>query len=231
MVENIEEVEVMEVVEEPAKPQEADQFKKTEALAKYESEVPTLTAPALQLVITSEEDDAKANTMLGVVREKQKQLQKNLKEDISFPNAYIKWVREKYAIPSQMLEKAEEAILKAIGDWRAKLREEQERKQAEENAKALEALNKSPDASPLPVANPVKVQGGPAKTVDSGEFKVSYRTDWYAEVVNPDEVPREWCDPNLLRLNKYADLMKEKASVPGVAFHSKEVPYTRRTKS
>jgi hypothetical protein len=53
--------------------------------------------------------------------------------------------------------------------------------------------------------------------------------NWQARVVNEDLVPREYCSPDLVKLGRYAKLMKSKAAVPGVVFE--DVGTTRRTRA
>jgi len=56
---------------------------------------------------------------------------------------------------------------------------------------------------------------------------VSVRTVWYAEIRDINAVPREWMVVDLAGLNKVAQTLKERASVPGVVFRSKKVMASR----
>jgi hypothetical protein len=63
--------------------------------------------------------------------------------------------------------------------------------------------------APVFVPEPVKVEKPEGQ---------SYVANWQARVVDANLVPREYCIPDLVALGKYAKLMKDKASIPGVVF-------------
>jgi hypothetical protein len=110
-------------------------------------------------------------------------------------------------------EVARKAEQKKIDDERAKV------------AKNLEAAGLPEQAAEVrnaPVAPSVAQAAPVAKPVGQSNLE-----NWQAEVTDADKVPREFCTPDLSKLNKYAKLMKGKASVPGVTFT--DVGTVRRT--
>lgn len=100
------------------------------------------------------------------------------------------------------------------------LRRAEEKKQAEEKlqlAERMEAagMKKQAEAvldapmAPVEVAAPVKVEKPEGQ---------SYVENWQARVVDETKVPYEYCSPDLVKLGRYAKMMKGKASMPGVLF-------------
>jgi hypothetical protein len=62
---------------------------------------------------------------------------------------------------------------------------------------------------PVNLPSPARVETPQGQTIIA---------NWQARVVNPDLVPREYCIPDQVKINKYAKLLKSKASMPGVEF-------------
>lgn len=56
---------------------------------------------------------------------------------------------------------------------------------------------------------------------------VSYREQWIAEIVNVDEIPREYMIPNLVAINKVVQATKGLIKIPGVKIYSKKVLVSR----
>lgn len=113
---------------------------------------------------------------------------------------------------------AEEVARKA-GDLEAaeKSRREAQRAAAEAERKA--------SVVPVPFASKVETI---ATTTDTGSSKNIWGTTWDCEVVEPDKVPREYCEPSEKRIRAFAKLYQEKAVMPGVRFFKKDTVQVRR---
>ena len=101
-----------------------------------------------------------------------------------------------------------------------RLRRAEEKRMADEKlalatrmaeAGMVEQAEKVLDAptAPVNVPEPVKIETPKGQTIIA---------KWQARIVNPDLVPREYCIPDTVKINKYGKLMKDKASIPGVEF-------------
>ena len=112
-----------------------------------------------------------------------------------------------------------------------RIRKEQERKMQEQAEKERLALlkkaEKAQEKGQEQKAENLKelAQTTIAPVIASSVPKVGgvgFRTDWYAEVVNVSEVPREYMEPNQTALNKIATATKGTIKIPGVRFYSKD---------
>ena len=75
---------------------------------------------------------------------------------------------------------------------------------------------------------PVTASAAQTVTVEAGEGQAVIE-NWQARVVDADLVPREYCTPDLVKLGRYAKLMKSKAAIPGVVFE--DIGTIRRNKA
>lgn len=57
---------------------------------------------------------------------------------------------------------------------------------------------------------------------------ISSRQDWDVEIVNPNAVPREYCDPSIERLKQFVKATNGQGRVPGVRIFAKTVTSVRR---
>lgn len=114
--------------------------------------------------------------------------------------------------------------------------EEAARIKAEAEKKAQEAIETGDDKKLEEAASEERVaafiENAPVKAkqkteVSSGASFIPV-TRWYARVIDEKAIPREFLIVDLVRLNKFATTMKEKASVSGVQFYS-ETTNTRRS--
>jgi hypothetical protein len=127
----------------------------------------------------------------------------------------------------------EQHCLKVIGVFRQREREHQEHEQQKADRIAERQFDRQVDkgetpAVPVPVARKVE---GLAPTADTGEAKNIWMTEWDFEIVKPDLVPREFCEPDEKRIRQYAKLMMAKAVMAGVRFFEKDKVQVRRTKA
>lgn len=87
------------------------------------------------------------------------------------------------------------------------------------NEQAEELGIEAPKVAPIQAPKPVKVLRG-----DSGA-SVYTRKAWAAEIIKPDEVPREWCTPDMKKINESVRMGKRE--IPGVKIFEKETAVTR----
>jgi hypothetical protein len=103
-----------------------------------------------------------------------------------------------------------------------RLRREEEKRQAEERlalatrmeaAGMVEQAEKIIDApvAPVNVPEPAKVETPKGQTIID---------HWVARIIDPDRVPREFCEPSQVKLNKLATMMGRKAVCEGVVFEN-----------
>jgi hypothetical protein len=98
-------------------------------------------------------------------------------------------------------------------------RKAEQAKAAEERlavATRLEAAGMKEQAEKVlnaPVAATGIVATQISKPVDQVEVE-----NWQAQITDPEKVPREFCIPDLVKLNKFAKMTKGMALVPGVTF-------------
>jgi hypothetical protein len=113
---------------------------------------------------------------------------------------------------------AEEAARKA-GDLEAA---EKSRREAQ---KAAAEAERKASVVPVPFASKVETI---ATTTDTGSSKNIWGTEWDFEIVKPDLVPREFCEPDEKRIRQYAKLMMAEAVMAGVRFFEKDKVQVRR---
>lgn len=111
-------------------------------------------------------------------------------------------------------EAARKAEQRRLDDEKLKLAERLEGVGMNEQAKAvLDAPIAASEVQAVKVA------------VAEGQVNVE---NWQAIIVNPELVPREFCSPDQVKLNRYAKLMKAAGAVAGVEF--KDIGTVRRAK-
>jgi hypothetical protein len=113
--------------------------------------------------------------------------------------------------------RAKEAADKKIRDDAADALRKQQEKDLLKDAKKLEKQGETEaaavvreQAANLPTPQLPVV---PAVPKQAGSVTV---TRWKYEIVNPDEVPREFCDPTPGRIRKVVDALGDKCKIPGI---------------
>ena len=215
---------------EPAQP---EPYEKTDALLVVEQEVTELSVQVFQVSeITTPELHQEAEKWLSFIRIQLQDAEKARAADVKKPNDYVRWINSKYKEKTDLLRKMEQHCLKVIGVFRLRERERQEHEQAIADRAAEKQFDRQvakgeTPAVPVPVSRKVE---GLAQTADTGQAKNIWGTEWDFEVVKPDLVPREFCDPSEKRIRAFGKLYGAKAVMPGVRFFSKDKVQVRRTK-
>jgi hypothetical protein len=147
-------------------------------------------------------------------------------------------LRDSVLVP---FKQAQETIDRKIRDYRVQVR----RKQEAEAAAALKAANEKAEAerlakaekqmdagdlkgceqtlkAPLPPAN-VRIETQAAPTVKG----LSFRTEWFFEITDPDAVPRNLCSPDEKRIRAMVKGMQGATNIPGIRVWSSEVSSKR----
>ena len=136
---------------------------------------------------------------------------------------YDKWDRGLSKFYRDEQEKKKRAELEAQEEAHKKADE-----QNKENSKMLKKVGRTEEAKQIlqkkPVAAPIV---RPKVEKPKGVY---HQTRYYAEVIDPNLVPREYCIPDEKKLNKLAGATEGKMNIPGVVFRSHTKTITR-TKS
>lgn len=224
----------VEIIDAPIEQnQEQEPYDKTTALVSVEQDADALSLQVFQVTeIDTPQLHQEAEEWLSVIRIKLQDLEKSRQLDVKKPNDYVRWLNSKYRESSDLLRKMEAHCLKVIGAFRQREREKQEVEQAKADRLAERQFQKQIDKGitpvvPVPVSQKVE---GIAQTADTGKAKNIWGTEWDCEIVKPDLVPREFCDPSEKRIRAFAKLYKEKAVMAGVRFFEKDVVQVRRVK-
>ena len=118
--------------------------------------------------------------------------------------AWKKAEDDRRAREAETLRRAEE---KRLADERLELAARMEAAGMKEQA---EQIIDAP-AAPVDVPAPVKVETPKGQTIID---------HWVARIIDPDRVPREFCEPSQVKLNKLATMMGRKAVCEGVVFEN-----------
>ena len=193
-------------------------------------------------------DYEKAGHILKVLKGKEKELADKKARILSPLSDATKAVRELFSVPEGLLKgainltsqamldfkrrvdrereqaqrAAEAARQKAIDDEKARLLAESQ--QAASQGKVIESIKlvKQAERSVI-VSTPVQMPI-PAAPVAAG---LGTRKTWKAEVIDAAAVPRQWCTPDIARLNALARETKGAATVEGVRIFCEETIVNR----
>lgn len=130
-----------------------------------------------------------------------KELEKKIKAQI-----------ERYALDRQLEASIEQAQLN-----RQQAATESDRRNA-----LADALDAADEGAAAELARTAPLTGPTAFVAPLPDVEgVRTKDEWYAEVTNEAEIPREYMTPDIEKLNQYARMMKGQASLPGVAFRKR----------
>lgn len=167
-------------------------------------------------VITSDDDMAYANELLIYVKSQYKTLE-DRRKSVSKPlNDVLKTYNAWFKPALTALKDAETLLKQKIAEATATARRAQD-----EALKLVEASQGEGPAEVLAIAH--------GRDVVHVPDNVSIREVWDCEVVDPDLVPRAFCDPNPQRLLAYVNAFGAQAEVAGVKFFKKQI-VTQRSK-
>jgi predicted RNA-binding protein with RPS1 domain len=124
--------------------------------------------------------------------------------------------------------RAKEAEAKRLRDETADALRKQQAKDLEKDARKLEKQGETEaaavvreQAANLPTPSlPIM----PATPKQAGSVSV---TKWKFEIETPDEVPREFCDPNPTKVRKVVEALGDKCKIPGVRVWQETAEHSR----
>jgi len=199
-------------------------------LKALETKGTALINQANALKITTAEESADAVNISGQLQEVTKQVKKKC-EDFLEP---YKKVTAAINGPKKRITEAVTNAKNIINQKLFQFKKQEEIEQAKQqkmideaskklqknlNEQAKELGIKAPQVAPIQAPKPATVLRG-----DSGASVYS-RKVWTAEVVNEKEVPREWCSPDMKKINDSVRMGKR--DIPGVKIFEKETVVTR----
>ncbi|MBW2094182.1 MAG: hypothetical protein JRI80_04770, partial [Deltaproteobacteria bacterium] len=157
--------------------------------------------------VDSEETVQQAVAMAGDSKRLGKDLEAKRKEIVKAPNQYVRSVNAFVKNFTRPLNKIEAVLKTKIAHYQYQLeleRREQERKAKEEAARLQVQLKKEAQEKGVEPAKVVPIAVPEAdKVVRSGAGASAHtRRVWKAEIVDPDAVPREFCSPDIKKINE-----------------------------
>jgi hypothetical protein len=195
-------------------------------------------AKSLGSKIESPEAFQKAERVLKDITKTSNQAEK-VRKDLSLPYTnFAKKIKAMGDEAKELLEKEKPVVKKLIGDYlteqerlrqieikkqmqaeeEARLKAEAERieaeKQASMNVFGAVEIKPEPDVFQGDEA-PVQIITAPvvSKTCSST------RMVWKYEIINPELIPRNFCNPDPVKIRKYLSFEQDSANIPGVRFY------------
>lgn len=218
----------------------------TEEQKKKYSDVPALVKKA-EITIKSQAELDLATEILKEIKSRYKELETQRKEITAPLDKAKKAVMDLFRTPLENLEKAEKKLKAGITAYTAemerKAREEQLRLQklaeeeAEKERKKLEAkIKRAEESGKVDKVEELQAQKEaiapievPVITPQVEKPKgIAFREVWSAEVVDINQLPREYLIPDMQKLNKVAQATKGTISIPGVKFIMQKVVVSTR---
>jgi len=217
----------------------------TTQVKKEEKQVAAIYIESTQITISNQEQYEGASEFLKRVKAKIKDLD-TLRKSITKPLDTAKQkVMDLFNPPITALKRAESGVKREMIKYdteQEKIREEHQKKlqqQAEEKARkereALEARakkweekGKEEKAEALrEQAEEIEPEAPVVAPIEQKPKGVSYREKWSAEVIDVNQVPREYMIPNQQALDKVAQATKGSITIPGVKFKKEKILSSR----
>lgn len=179
-----------------------------------------------KIVVTTEAEQKNAEDLLIHGRQALKDIEAKRKELLQPVNETRDRINALFKPLTDKLNMGLHLVNEALQVWHKKQAEEAAELQrialAEQAAKLAEAEETGEIVSAPAVAD---IPAAPAKTSRANLGSVTYREDIDVIIVNPLQVPRQYCDPNISRIRAAAKSgVKE---IPGVLITTKTTPVTR----
>ena len=152
-----------------------------------------LSKLATALEVKNEVAQATASDMRIQIKEMQKKLKARLNWFIEPAQKYVKFMKNSFELIFTKLDFADEVLEGKMVSFY----EEQERLLKEEQAKLIKKNEKLLGQGKIPIAIPESID----TSVQSAEGKTIFTKAWVCDIIDPDKVPREYCDPNQAKLN------------------------------
>lgn len=167
---------------------------------------------ATNFLIETDEDYKEAGHLLVLVKTRFKTMDDARSSEVGPINAKVKAVNDRYRAALNALRDVESRLKDLMGKWMQKQREEQQRLLMEAQAAAQGQSTIDTTQAGLRLAS--SLIDAAKQAAPSRLHGISGRDVWRVEVVDPDLVPREFCSPDLLKLQKAVDAGA--TAIPGV---------------
>lgn len=211
----------------------------TNEIAIIEQKVNPAVAEAQNMVINNNPQYVKATDFLKIIKGLQKEVEEAFDPGIEAAHRAHKVVidqKKRYFDPLVSAERLikskmscflleeerlrlenEERLRKEVEKAQEKLKAKAEKEQANGNGKKAEELLQKADNLVAPTLAPTteKVEG------------ISFRENWYAEIVDLKLLPKEYMLPDMVKLNRFAKAMKDSVAIPGVVFRVEKIINSR----
>lgn len=188
------------------------------------------------LVVKDDQGYIAAQEALKFLKKKAKQIEDWFKPQVKKAHELHKELKGKENAALNPLREVYKSISGRCGEYRAeqeriaaeKQREEEERLRKEEeerrlaDAEKLEAEGKREEAEEV-ISEPVNVAPVPWKAPPKVEG-VSYTTTWKFEIEDTKKIPREFMQPDTVKIGQYVRAMKESAKIEGVKIWAQKTP-------
>jgi hypothetical protein len=193
-------------------------------------EIDKLKTDAEVAVVQDESGLKAAVSMTKAVKELDKKITAQRKETIAAADKFVRTVNTFCRDFTSKLQTIEKTLKKKIGDYQYRqelARREAERKAQEEARKLQEDLDKEAEkkgVEKVEVTTPVMPkQDLVARTEDGASAHI--RMEWTVDVINEDEVPREYCSSDSSKLKAAAKAGVRE--IRGCKIYEKPIPVIR----
>jgi len=181
-----------------------------------------------ELVVTDDPGFIAAQEALKVIKKRQKAVEEWFRPQVKKAHELHKELKGKENSAVNPLKQIYKDIAAQCSSYQMKKEEEARRIQREEEdrlrkekedeqlAEAADlAAQGKPEEAESVISQPVHVPAPPLKTAPKTEG-VSYTTRWKFDIENTAIIPREFLQPDTVKIGQYVRAMKEAAKIPGV---------------
>lgn len=194
-----------------------------EQLDRFKAVVEIMRGQAETLAVADRESSKAAVSLGSQAKKKWKEIEDKRKELVGPPNDFIKAVNRLAKEVQEPLADIERILKKKISEWETKVRLElaKAQEEASQEAKRLqEQINAEAEAAgvtaPVVVTPVLPETPSPIRT-EAGS--ASQRKEWAFEIINPQEVPRDYC---MVDERKIREAVKNGIrAIPGVKIFEK----------
>lgn len=179
------------------------------SIEQYRAAILEMEKQASAYEVTNEETAQQAVDMTKETKDLYNKVENQRKQFVAEPNKFVKSINAFAKSFTEKLLGIERMLKKKIGDYqyRQEFQRREEEKRAREEAeklqKQIDQEAKEKGVESVTVAAPVLLKKKPV--VRSESASASIRTKWKAEVLNPDEIERQFCSPDMKKIQAAVD--------------------------
>ena len=193
------------------------------------SKIAEVVANYMTIVVKDEETSVVAAVALTRVRAFLKSIDEERKAYIQPFNDFVKEINSKSKSLCEDLVKAHLHLISELRDYRQQIEKARQKEQARLDRLAQRRFERA-EAQGKPTLIPEAISSivrGAPKSVETEVSKVTFRTDWRAEIVDESLLPRQYLIPDEVGILAMIRATKGTVKIPGVRAYSVEVPVTR----